>query len=135
MFHRFGKRTFNYIILISLLGNVMLWLFARPSWHYGASGVVYGLFFFLVVSSIKLKDKKLFIYPLIVLFLSSGFWIGLLPVQPGVSFEGHVFGSLAGGFIALFINNPKKTINSSSITTNSTIKINYNYIYKEKKSD
>ncbi len=69
------------------------------------------------------------------MFLSSGFWIGLLPVQPGVSFEGHVFGSLAGGFIALFINNPKKTIDSSDITTNSTIKINYNYIYKEKKSD
>ncbi len=127
-----GKKTFNAIISISILANLLVWIFGRASWHYGASGVVYGLFFFMIVLSFRFRMKEMFVYPLIVLFLSAGFWVGLLPVQPGVSFEGHLFGSMAGAFIAFFIKNPKKNTIISDDSTNSTIKITYNYIYKEK---
>lgn len=83
------------------LTSLLVWLFARPSIHIGASGLVYGLAFFLIFFGFFRKDfRSLFISGL-VLFMYGGLLYGLLPVQRGVSWESHVLGAVVGLLLAL----------------------------------
>lgn len=87
--------------LISLVGGVLLWLFGREALHIGASLLVFGLAAFLVMSGII--EKRL-IPLLISLFVAvtygSTLLMGVLPWQKGVSWEGHLFGGVAGVLVA-----------------------------------
>ena len=135
LFTYFEKRSFKLLLIFSITTNLLVWLFARNSWHIGASGVVYATFFFLTVVGIKLRRKELLLFPIIVLFLSVGFWVGLIPVQAKVSYESHIFGSIVGSFLGLFQNNPKNNIENTQSSINSTISGEYNYIFKENPDD
>ena len=76
--------------------NVLVWLFARPANHIGASGVVYGLAFFLIFFGFFRRDfLSLFISTIIVL-LYGGVFYGVLPSDPRVSWESHFAGGLVG---------------------------------------
>ncbi|MBK7632854.1 MAG: rhomboid family intramembrane serine protease [Saprospiraceae bacterium] len=52
--------------------GIMVWLFARPSYHIGASGVVYGLVAFVFWTGVFKKNMKSIVLALIVLTLYSG---------------------------------------------------------------
>src|SRR5215472_15048047 len=43
-------RSWAVVIDIVLLGGGLLWLFGRPAYHIGASGLVFGLITFLITS-------------------------------------------------------------------------------------
>lgn len=88
--------AFRVFILIILLTGVWVWLAGRPSYHIGASGVVYGLAFFLFLSGIFRKDRSLMAFSLLVVFLYGGIIWGILPLDSGMSWEGHLFGALSG---------------------------------------
>lgn len=90
------------VIFISLIGGILLWLLGRSnSIHIGASLLVFGLGTFLVVSGILEKRTLPLIISLIVVALfGSTMLTGILPWQNGVSWEGHLFGGLAGGLVA-----------------------------------
>lgn len=82
--------------------GILVWIFARPTFHIGASGVVYGIAFFLIFFGIFRKDfKSLFISIVIVFFYGSLFY-GVLPNQPGVSWESHLLGGLIGTFSSVY---------------------------------
>lgn len=87
-----------YTIMIGT--GVMVWLFARPSYHVGASGIVYGLISFIFWIGIFKKNKKSIVLSLIVLILYSGSAEGLFPAEPGVSWESHLFGAMVGWVVA-----------------------------------
>jgi len=74
----------------------MVWLFARSSYHIGASGLVYGFAAFLFFSGLFRKDKSSMALSLLVVFLYGGMVWGVLPVKPEISFESHLFGALTG---------------------------------------
>ena len=80
--------------------GVMVWLFARPSYHIGASGIVYGLISFIFWLGIFKKNKKSVVLSLIILILYSGSAEGLFPAERGVSWEIHLFGALVGWVVA-----------------------------------
>jgi membrane associated rhomboid family serine protease len=92
-----SKRMAAVVVWVILAGGVLLWLFGRPANHVGASGLIYGLAAFVIVSGIVQKR----ILPVIaaigvaVMYGSSLFW-GLVPVDPGISWDGHLAGGLAG---------------------------------------
>ncbi|CAA6812128.1 MAG: Rhomboid family intramembrane serine protease [uncultured Thiotrichaceae bacterium] len=94
--------SIKVVIFISLIGGALLWLFGRSnSIHIGASLLVFGLGVFLVVSGMLEKRTLPIIVSLIVVALyGSTMLTGVLPWQKGVSWEGHLFGSLAGGIVA-----------------------------------
>ncbi len=92
------------IALIWVITGFFVWLFARPSHHIGASGIVYGLVGFVLASGIFRKDNLSIILSLIVLILYGGFAQGLLPKE-GMSHESHIIGALAGIFIANLFKN------------------------------
>lgn len=76
--------------------NILVWIFARPSLHIGASGLVYGLASFLIFFGMFRKDFKSILISLIILVLYGGLVYGIFPQQPGVSWESHLMGALVG---------------------------------------
>lgn len=76
--------------------NILVWLFARPANHMGASGVVYGLAFFLIFFGLFRRDFLSIIISIITLLLYGGVFFGVLPTDPGISWESHFAGALVG---------------------------------------
>ena len=84
------------------LTGLLTWSFARPSYHIGASGVVYFLVSFIFFSGVFRKYYRLAAVSLIVVFLyGSTVWY-IFPVEEKISWEGHLSGFLVG-FIFAFI--------------------------------
>ncbi len=88
------------MFMIYLLTGFAVWLFARRVFHIGASGVVYGFVSFVFWSGIFRRSLKSIILALIVTFLYSGYFLGILPNQEGISWESHLLGGLVGIFTA-----------------------------------
>jgi membrane associated rhomboid family serine protease len=82
-----------------------VWVFGRPVYHIGASGVVYGLIAFIFWTGIFRRNIKSVILALIMLFMYSPMFAGILPNQPGVSWESHLLGGIAGILVAWLFKN------------------------------
>ncbi len=92
-----GRQTFFEIsIIIILVGGGALWIFGRPSCHVGASGLIFGYFGYLVLRGWYDRSLRSVIIAFITVFLYGGIIWGLLPTFSRISWEGHLFGLLAG---------------------------------------
>ena len=101
LFYFYRKIAWVSYILIHVLCGFAVWMFARGSTvHIGASGVIYGLVAFIFWNGIFRKDIKSIILLLIVTILYSGMLYGIVPNQPGISWESHLFGGLVGILVA-----------------------------------
>jgi membrane associated rhomboid family serine protease len=96
----YRELAFKTFIGIWLLDGIWLWIGGRPAWHIGASGIVYGLASFLLLSGLLRKERRLMAVSLLVVFLYGGMLWGLFPLFFGVSWEAHLFGALAGFLLA-----------------------------------
>ena len=76
--------------------NILVWLFARPANHIGASGVVYAIAFFLIFFGFFRRDFMSIFISLVVIILYGGVFYGVLPTDPRVSWESHFAGALVG---------------------------------------
>ncbi len=115
MFALLGFLVFFYnrvavpaFIIITVFTGFTVWLFARESYHVGASGVVYGLVAFLAWTGIFRRNLKSIILSLVILIMYSGFFSGIVPQKEGVSWESHLFGGLVGIFTAFLFKNVKE---------------------------
>lgn len=88
------------ILMIYFLSGLAVWIFAREVFHVGASGVVYGLVSFVFWMGLFRRSIKSIILALIVTFLYSGLFLGILPDQEGISWESHLMGGIVGIFVA-----------------------------------
>ena len=79
-----------------LATGLWVWVAARASYHIGASGVVYALAFFLFFIGVFRREVRSLTLSLVVAFFYGGMVWGILPAQPGISWESHLFGGLAG---------------------------------------
>lgn len=82
------------------LTNILVWLAARQSVHIGASGLVYALASFLIFFGLFKRDIMSLIISLVVVFIYGGIFYGILPTNPLVSWESHLFGALVGLYTA-----------------------------------
>lgn len=96
MVYFYGNLAFKVFLLIFFLSGAGLWIGGRETYHIGASGLVYGMASFLFFSGVLRKDVRLMAISLIVTFLYGSMVWGVLPLVRGVSWEGHLFGALAG---------------------------------------
>jgi membrane associated rhomboid family serine protease len=81
---------------VHLMSGSLVWLLARPAIHIGASGMIYGLGGFLFFSGVFRRDVKSLAVACLVAFLYGGMVWGVLPMDPQISWEGHLFGAAAG---------------------------------------
>ncbi len=112
-FLSYRKVILKVIPIIWFGSGALVWLFARQNWHIGASGVVYGLAFFIFFSGVFRKDIRSIALSLFVAFWYGGMVWGVFPIQEGVSWEGHLFGAIAGVFAAYIyrkVELPKKKV-------------------------
>ncbi|UJB71595.1 rhomboid family intramembrane serine protease [Acaryochloris sp. 'Moss Beach'] len=87
-----------------LIGGLGVWLFAgAKSNHIGASGLVFGYLGFLLMNGYVEQSLVAIATTILVgLLYGSTLW-GVLPLQRGVSWQGHLFGVLTGGLCAYYL--------------------------------
>jgi len=93
--------------IIWLVGGLGVWLVGDAhSVHLGASVLIFGWLVYLMargVFSRRLRDIALGV----LLFLAYGtVLLGVLPGQPGISWEGHLFGAIGGALAAMLLHEP-----------------------------
>jgi membrane associated rhomboid family serine protease len=97
----YGPRVFLEVsLLVILVSGGGVWLFGRPGYHVGASGLIFGYFGFLVARSWHERSLSSIIIAVVTIVLYGGILWGLLPLRTGVSWEAHLFGLLAGALAA-----------------------------------
>lgn len=89
--------------VIAGLCGVLVWLFASPAIHIGASGLIFGWFGFLVARGLVDRSPVTIVSATVVGVLYGTIIWGVLPGQPGVSWEAHLFGAIAGVVAAIVI--------------------------------
>lgn len=89
------RRWFDVTTTILVVSGLATWLLARSGNHIGASGIVFGYLGYLVGSAIYDRKASSVVAAVIAVVLYGGLVFGLLP-RSTVSWEGHVFGLLAG---------------------------------------
>ena len=92
------------LLVVWLVSGIGVWLFGRPSYHLGASGLTTGLFYFLLVAAIIRRDKVSIALMFIAVFLHGSILLGILPWDPKISFEAHFFGAIGGTLSALIFS-------------------------------
>jgi membrane associated rhomboid family serine protease len=99
-----GLTYFLYITLsITLLSGLLIWCFAKPGLHVGASAVITGYWALLVSNIYHQGTLTAIILGLISLYYFAGIFLGVFPGKKGVSWEGHLFGLLAGLITSYFL--------------------------------
>ena len=83
-----------------LMSGLWLWAIGRPSFHIGASGIVYALASFLFFSGLIRKHTRLIAVSFVVVFLYGSMIWGVFPIKEHISWEGHLSGGLAGIILA-----------------------------------
>lgn len=102
LFYFYEKLGYPVLLLSWVLPGLWVWMGARHSYHIGASGVVYSLAAFLFLSGIIRKHTPLIAISLIVVFLYGSMIWYIFPIDYDISWESHLYGSIAGLFLALF---------------------------------
>lgn len=93
--------AFKVIFWLYAISGVLLWIIANGGNHIGASGVIYGMAAFLFFSGIFRNDPRLLRVALAVAFLYGSIIWWVLPIDPNISWEGHLAGSIVGVALAL----------------------------------
>ncbi len=90
--------------VIWVVGGVGVWLFAgSSSIHLGASVLIFGWLVYLMGRGIWTHKIGQILLGL-VLFLGYGtLLLGVLPGEPGISWQGHLFGAVGGGLAAWLV--------------------------------
>lgn len=135
LFYFYRLIAYRIFILNWIISGLLLWLGGRESVHIGASGIVYGLAFFLFFSGVFRKNKSLRAISLIVVFFYGGMVWGMLPQGGHISWEGHLFGAISGLTLAWFYQ--KKPIDFTLSDDGTSVSVtwgnfdNYEYEYIE----
>lgn len=101
MLHLYPNSALRVLPAVYLGPGIAVWLFARGSVHVGASGLIYGLVSYIFVAGLIRRDKRAIAASLLVCFMYGTLAWGVLPVEPGVSWETHLAAALIGVVLAI----------------------------------
>lgn len=85
-----------FTVNIALIGGLLTWFLGRNAIHVGASGVIMGYMGFLLMQAIHQRTAYTLILGLIALYYCGSILLSLFPSDEKTSWEGHVFGFVAG---------------------------------------
>jgi len=100
LFYFYKNSSKRVFVLLYILPGICVWFFGRESYHIGVSGLIYGLASFIFFSGIIRRDTRSIALALLVTFLYGGMIWGVLPLDPGISWEYHLFGAVWGVILA-----------------------------------
>jgi len=94
------------VIPVIWIGSGLLgWFIGRPSLHFGASGLLYGLLAFVFLSGVLRQDMRSISVSLLVAFFYGTMIWGVFPIRPNMSWELHLSGAVMGLLMAIVLRN------------------------------
>ncbi len=105
LFYFYRDIAWKIVAFAWLFTGIWVWIGARPSYHIGASGIVYALSAFIFTSGIIRRHTGLMSVALIVVFLYGSLIWGIFPEffpKEPISWESHLFGLVAGVALAVY---------------------------------
>lgn len=103
LFYFYRKNALRVLLSGILLAGLFTWIIGRPSYHIGASGVIYLLASFIFFKGIFTKYYRLVALSLMVVFIYGSLLWYIFPIKDGISWEGHLGGFVVGLLLAFFI--------------------------------
>ncbi len=95
-------------VIVIVLGGAGVWLMAPlESVHIGASGLIFGYLGFLLARGLFERSLGSILIAVVVGLLYGGLVFGVLPGEPGVSWQGHLFGFVGGAIAAKLLAGTK----------------------------
>lgn len=101
IFYFYQKVAWKVLFYSYIITGILVWLMARPSYHIGASGLVYSFASFLFISGIVRRNINLMAISLLVIFLYGSMVWGIFPYLPNMSWESHLIGLTIGAILAI----------------------------------
>ena len=159
LFYFYREISWRVLLIGMFTTGLLTWIIGREANHIGASGIIYLLASFLFFKGIFSKYYRLVALSLIVVFLYGGLIWYVTPMDPEISWEGHLSGLISGLGLAfiykkkiysapkyeweragyneeedLFMKHFDENGNFVEFISEETEKeTEYNYIYKEEK--
>jgi membrane associated rhomboid family serine protease len=104
LFYLERDKMITKMVLMVIIGGCLTWLFARTANHIGASGLIFAIWGYILLSAWFSRKSKYIWLSILVIFLYGGMIYGIFPLQAGVSWEGHLFGLIAGIYLAWYFH-------------------------------
>jgi membrane associated rhomboid family serine protease len=93
----YPRATLRALPLLWLGSGLGAWLLgAAGTYHLGASGLTHGLMFLVFALGLLRRDRPAIAAAMIAFMLYGGMLLTVLPREPGVSWQAHLGGALAG---------------------------------------
>lgn len=90
--------------IVWLFGGIGTWLFGgEGTVHLGASGLVFGWLTYLVLRGLFTRNATQILVGVGVFLVYGSLLLGVLPGQPGISWQGHLFGAIGGVLAAWWL--------------------------------
>jgi membrane associated rhomboid family serine protease len=105
IFFFYQKVAWRVLIVSYLATGALVWIMARPSYHIGASGLVYSFASFLFFSGIVRRNINLLAISLLVIFIYGSMVWGIFPYLPDMSWESHLMGMTVGAVLSIYYRN------------------------------
>ena len=105
LYYFYRSLSTEILMLSVILSGSWVWLGARDGVHIGASGLIYALAAFLMLSGFLRRDNRLMALSFVVVFLYGSLIWGIFPElfpEKNISWEGHLSGLVAGVILAWF---------------------------------
>ncbi len=103
LFYFYRHAAIKVLFIGVVVSGLLTWGIGRPSYHIGASGIIYLLVSFIFFKGIFTKYYRLVALSLIIVFIYGSLLWYIFPVKDGISWEGHLGGFLTGLVLAIFV--------------------------------
>ncbi len=106
------RRTSDLFVVFlaaAIASGLGVWLFGGAhTLHLGLSGVIFGFLGFLLARGYYERSAGAIAVALVAFLLYGGILWGVLPLQQGVSWQGHLFG-FVGGVVTAYVMARRRT--------------------------
>ena len=96
MFYFYPHIAIRVFLQCYFFTNILVWVFGRPFYHIGASGLVYGIAFFLIFFGFFRRNLRSLLISGGVIIFYGGIVYTVFPLDERISYESHLFGAITG---------------------------------------